>query len=263
MTIQSILPPPAIASYISNITVIEHADPLFNFTLPLIANGYPCIAFQVADDALTVGSGEKISNLVLYGQFIRPDELCATGRFTIIAYFLYPAVLQPLFGYNASEFTNTSIDLSLLQPAKGMNLTEQLLNAPSANARLQLLNDFVLKLAVVHDMDINKSIVYATRVIRKHNGLISLKDIQQELYITERTFQRLFDSYVGVSPRLFSRICQFDAAFQQLNMQRPARLIDIAYQNGYADESHFIRSFKEFTNLSPSAYLKKSAPFVS
>jgi len=32
------------------------------------------------------------------------------------------------------------------------------------------------------------------------------------------------------------------------------KLSDVAYENGYADQSHFIRSFREFTGYTPSQY---------
>jgi len=61
---------------------------------------------------------------------------------------------------------------------------------------------------------------------------------------------------VGVAPNLYRRICQFNTAFVQLNRRRHQKLSDIAFQNGYADQSHYIRSFKEFTHITPSEYLK-------
>jgi AraC-like DNA-binding protein len=33
-------------------------------------------------------------------------------------------------------------------------------------------------------------------------------------------------------------------------------LSDIAFENGYADQSHYVRAFKEFTNITPKDYLK-------
>jgi AraC-like DNA-binding protein len=33
-------------------------------------------------------------------------------------------------------------------------------------------------------------------------------------------------------------------------------LADVAYDNGFADQSHFIRSFKEFTETTPNTYLR-------
>jgi AraC-like DNA-binding protein len=129
--------------------------------------------------------------------------------------------------------------------------------------RLQLLNDYVFKLSEAAYANPNKGISFGTRIIRKNKGLISLKSIQDELKITERTFQRLFEFHVGVSPRMFSRICRFHDAFQQLNQQQFGNLSDIAYDNGYTDQSHFIRTFREFTSYTPKEYLKNYNDFLT
>jgi len=51
---------------------------------------------------------------------------------------------------------------------------------------------------------------------------------QKELCITERTFQRLFENNIGVSPNQYRRIAQFDNAFNQLNKGHFGQLSDIA-----------------------------------
>jgi AraC-like DNA-binding protein len=67
--------------------------------------------------------------------------------------------------------------------------------------------------------------------------------------------ERLFTEQIGLSPVKYRRIAQFDKAFQQLNRDHFESLTDIALTNNYADQSHFTRSFKEFTNMTPSEYL--------
>jgi AraC-like DNA-binding protein len=66
----------------------------------------------------------------------------------------------------------------------------------------------------------------------------------------------MFERNIGVAPNLYRRICQFNSAFTQLNIRNHQKLSDIAFQNGYADQSHYIRSFKEFTNITPKEYLQ-------
>jgi AraC-like DNA-binding protein len=65
----------------------------------------------------------------------------------------------------------------------------------------------------------------------------------------------MFEKNIGIAPNLYRRICQFNSAFQQLNNRKYCKLSDIAFENGYADQSHYIRAFKEFTNLTPKDYL--------
>jgi len=257
MKLHTFKPPVSIANYVSSIVVLQD-DKLDNdCMIPLIAKGMPSIVFQVTGSP----AQNKNNNMVLYGQNLKPFEFYATGHLTIIAYFLHPHILNRLFGFSANEITGLCIDLSLFRAAREINLKEQLLNTPSLHARLDLMNNYILQLSGNLYADINSSIQYAVNTIQHRNGLASLRGIQDELRVTERTLQRLFDFHIGVSPKTFSKICQFNSAFQQLESGQFSKLGDIAYQNGYADQSHLIRVFKEFTNYSPAAYLKESAPF--
>jgi len=94
------------------------------------------------------------------------------------------------------------------------------------------------------------------RQLMQAKTLTSLKDIRRQLNISERTFERRFADHVGIAPKLFARICQFRASLVQLEQQQFDKLTDIAIDNGYADQSHFIRSFSEFTGLTPSRYFE-------
>jgi AraC-like DNA-binding protein len=257
MKLKALQPHISIANYVHSIIVLEDDNLKNECVIPLIAKGLPSIVFQLTGAATNNGN----AHLVLYGQNLKPFDFHALGHLTIIAYFLHPHILNNFFGFDANEVTDLSIDLSFTQPAKDFNLKERLLNAASLNERLQLMNNYVLELASGIRTDINKGIAFATCAIQKSAGLVSLKNIQNELRVTERTFQRLFDHHVGLSPKVFCRICQFDAAFQQLGSGQFSKLGDIAHQNGYADQSHLIRVFKEFTNISPKEYLKQSEPF--
>ena len=83
-----------------------------------------------------------------------------------------------------------------------------------------------------------------------------LTELKNELNITERSFQRLFHKGMGINPSTYRRICQFNAAFFDLNLGDYKNLSDIAFNHGYADQSHYIRTFREFTSLTPAEYLK-------
>jgi AraC-like DNA-binding protein len=260
--IQSILPHPSITNYVNDILAIEDCNLNGDTGLPLLANGYPSLTFQSTDSGLLLCDNKKIGNLVLYGQTIKPIKINTTGRLTFIAYLLHPHVLKSFFGFSAKELTDTNIDLMSMPPASELNLKEQLLNATLLDKRLQIMNTYILKLSQRRYSDINKEIAFATQQIQKKKGLLSLKDVQSELRITERSFQRLFESYVGLSPRMFSRISQFHSAFQQLNQKQFSNISDIAYDNGYTDHSHLTRIFREFTWSTPSEYLKNRSDFL-
>ncbi|SFW82294.1 helix-turn-helix domain-containing protein [Chitinophaga sancti] len=135
--------------------------------------------------------------------------------------------------------------MSLLPALPRINLHEQLWNTVSTQRQFELLFAYLEKMI----NPIDASMQYATSHILATKGKTSLKNLQHQLNLTERTFECRFEQYVGISPRLFSNIAQFQAAIRMPDSGRFSKLSDIA--NGYADQSHFIRWFKKFTGLTP------------
>jgi AraC-like DNA-binding protein len=252
-----LIPPPSISQFVSGILLIEDSNKSHEFVIPLFANGSPTLVFQTAK--ATKGN-QTIGNLTLYGQTIQPGELKFTEGFTFVAYFFFPHALSPLFGIAPKEITDSNLDLTLWQETKKIDLQDQLLNAASLEESLQLIENFIVKLSK-QSFQNDDRIVFAIKEIKKSNGLLSLVELQHNLNVTERSFQRLFENNIGISPNLYKRICQFQFAFQQVNQNRFIKLIDVAYDSGFADQSHFIRVFKEFTGITPNEYLAKVAPY--
>lgn len=240
-----------VSEYVKGILVIENYQNIRPFTLPLFANGTPTLVFQTAKGKIK----NQFNHLTLFGQTVLPDQLFIKGEFTLIAYFLAPHSLPGLFGIQASELTDNPIDLTLL--SQNSVLQEQLLNTKALTDQLFILDDYIIALSKKVKKDTEK-IIYATEIISQNPFGKVLSQVQKELYVTERTFQRLFENNVGVSPGLFRRISQFNKAFQQLNNRQFLNLSDVAFDNSYADQSHYIKSFKEFTSITPTDYISVS-----
>jgi AraC-like DNA-binding protein len=228
--------------------MIENEHVTNPFILPLFANGTPTLLFSTAPGLL----GQTEYYAKLFGQTVQPRELQIQANFRLVAYFLQPYALGGLFNISAGEMTDQPVSLALIPG--GSDLQERLLNACSTDQLLQLIDDYLYrKMVGIKYQD--KRITYATEKIAANSGKNILVSVQRELHLTERTFQRMFELHVGVSPNMFRRITQFNKAFRQVNSGTVQTLGTMAWSNGYADQSHFIRAFKEFTHLTPSAYL--------
>jgi AraC-like DNA-binding protein len=55
-----------------------------------------------------------------------------------------------------------------------------------------------------------------------------------------------------VSPKTFSQIVQFQYAINLANTKN--KLVDIALEAGYTDQSHFIKEFRKHTASIPSEF---------
>lgn len=228
--------------------------------LTFYADGYPGLIFQQTEKGYFLyNQVKKMPSLFLHGQTVQPVEFLPAGSYKVIIFVLYPQVLKSLFNIRASELTDTCIDVSLLPIANVHSIIEELRNAADTTDQVRSINELLLGLSVINERKIESSIQHAIMHLSTNSANVSLEQLRTSLKITERTFERKFEQYVGVSPRLFLRICRFRDSLQQINRKKFAKLSDVAYENGYADQSHFIRTFKEFTGLSPFEYHKLQA----
>ena len=88
MILRQLSPPPVLADVIGAITVLQVDHLPGGWDIPLVAKAMPSIVYQ------STGGG---SRLVLYGQNVAPMVLRAAGHLTMIAWFLRPHWLGPLF----------------------------------------------------------------------------------------------------------------------------------------------------------------------
>lgn len=79
-------------------------------------------------------------------------------------------------------------------------------------------------------------------------------DVTERFGIPPRTLQRLFQRYVGVSPKWVLRRYRLHEAAAALAEEQHRPWADVAAELGYYDQSHFIRDFTTAIGLTPVAY---------
>jgi AraC-like DNA-binding protein len=216
-------------------------------SLPLFTNGLPALFSQFHND--------QIVSLSLYGRSVPAEKWELANNSAIIAHFFHPYALSTLFNIEAKELLKEPVELDTWEPHRSRVLRTQLLYATTIEKRIEVMDNFLLQQLYEQNKEC-EIIRYATDAIMCDPAIDILVSIQNKLKLSERTFQRMFKKYVGVSPVQYRRICQFHASFGQVRAKDFDKLTDVAYDNGFADQSHFIRSFREFTKTTPKDYLK-------
>jgi AraC-like DNA-binding protein len=260
MNYRIILPPENLKPFVRYFWVLESngaADSTVTFS-PL-ADGCPGIMYQQPDKGTFFLSADnkQLASIFLYGQTIQPAKMVLTGKVNAVGICLQPHALQSVFGIDAHELTGSCVDLGLVQHKKERVLQEKLLAAASVEEQINLISASLLKAAEQHSEKQDAITSFAISEISRGKGAISFAELQKQVQLSERTLERRFKQSIGISAKLFSRICRFQESLNQLRKNNYDKLSDIAYENGYADQSHFIRSFKEFTGVSPFDYHKQ------
>lgn len=84
-----------------------------------------------------------------------------------------------------------------------------------------------------------------------------LNDIIESFDGTQKHLISQFKKFIGITPKQYQRVLRFNDVFVQMQGDQFLSWSDIAYRCGYADQSHFIREFKNFSGFIPESFLRE------
>jgi AraC-like DNA-binding protein len=202
----------------------------------------------------------------LIGQLTRPyivEPLGITGTFVVR---FHPNGFLPFSTIPIKEMENTAIPLDKLFGKDGEEIGEKILNAKDTSERINLIEIFLLK-RLTDKQTIDKVVKSTIETILNANGQFSVNEHSQQNNINRRQLTRKFTSTIGLSPKQLSKTIRIQATLKKLLTEEVTSLTDLAYENEYFDQAHFIKDFKEFTGLTPKEFygedLKMSLIFDS
>ena len=89
----------------------------------------------------------------------------------------------------------------------------------------------------------------------QQKGNLTVQQLADDIGISRQLLSRQFAEKIGISPKHFARIIRFNSLHRFLATQPKLRWVDVTYDFGYFDQSHFIKDFHEFMGLLPTEYL--------
>lgn len=224
--------------------------------LPFFADGFPGLMYQETPNGLYVNPHKKLMpQLFVYGQTIEPIEIEIYGSYQMIVLQLYPFTLKALIKIDPKSINDNCYDLSLESTQVQNEILSELSLNNDLNSRVHLLTSYIENLIEAKRSKFDNSIYSAVKIILSAKGKCSLTETAKEVHLTKRTFERRFLSETGLLPKQFAKIIQFQNSLTQLSMKDFTSLTDVVYQNGFADQSHFIRVFKSFTGKTPNQFV--------
>jgi AraC-like DNA-binding protein len=189
----------------------------------------------------------------LIGQLTEPyviEPIGTTGSFVVQ---FKPNGFLPLATIPIKEMENTAVPLGKLFGLDGLDIEQKILNANSTFERIQIIEDFLVKL-LAERKTIDNVVKATVETILKANGQFSVTEFSQTNNINRRHLARKFSSAIGLSPKQLAKTIRIQTALKALLNNQQTSLTDLAYENEYFDQAHFIKDFKEFTGLTPKEF---------
>lgn len=199
------------------------------------------------------GSSAVLPKCFLIGQLTRPYEVEPTGETGTFFVCFHPNGFLPFTTIPIKEMENTAVPLEKLFGKDGQEIEQKILNANTTSERINFIETFLF--TRLTDAETVDHIVKSTvETILKANGQFSVNELSEQNNINRRQLVRKFSSAIGLSPKQLSKTIRIQATLKTLLTKEVTRLTDLAYENEYFDQAHFIKDFKEFTGLTPKEF---------
>jgi AraC-like DNA-binding protein len=101
------------------------------------------------------------------------------------------------------------------------------------------------------------SIALATNLVERILNRSEIKTVDrlaEDAGIAKRSLQRIFNEYVGVSPKWVIRRYRLHELVERLNSGEELDWPDVAVELGYFDQAHLINDFRSIVGYSPTRY---------
>jgi AraC-like DNA-binding protein len=204
------------------------------------------------------GTGKLQERSLVCGQSLTFSDVLALPGSGMIGAVLYPYGLKALSSIPMKILTGRDVRFGDLFP-EFRDIDARIGEAPDTRARIQLLDRTFMALRRQERGRHYENVREAARQIEQSRGLISESLLLDNLEMNERTLQRAFSEYIGLSPHEFILLRRINHAIGMLG--RTASLTELAHESEFYDQAHFIKSFKSLTGYTPGEYRKILLPF--
>jgi AraC-like DNA-binding protein len=199
----------------------------------------------------------RFPGAVLSGTYSQAFVCDATQHESIMGVHFRPGGAFPFLNEAANELTNMHVDLADLCGRAAIELRERLCAATMPHERLRILEAFLLRRLNRRTVKSHPAVPAALHMFGAAGTGASVRDVARAMSLSERRFIQVFDTHVGVTPKLFCRLLRFQRARTLAQQDATVDWARLAAVCGYFDQSHLIHDFQEFSGSSPTGYLRQ------
>ena len=207
------------------------------------------------------GVWEKSQRVFFAGLYEHPVVWKAGAESIMFGIRLKSESLIQLFRFPVASLINLVGDAQALLGHWIYAMGEEMCGLTDA-AELVTIAEKYLYSRLKETQAVENRFVAACRLLRNNPENMGIDELSGHLNISRRQLERIFKNQMGTSAKTYQRIVRFTHTYHQILNGRDFTWVDLTYNNGYSDQSHFIRDFKEFAGDVPTEFKAKSQSFM-
>jgi AraC-like DNA-binding protein len=173
---------------------------------------------------------------------------------SVVGVSFKPGGAFPFLRMPAGELRDTSLSLDTLWGAGAVDLRDRLLEAPTPQARIAVLERVLLN-ELTRGYDSHGAVGFALRRFMAAPQVATVAGVTNQIGLSPKRFIQVFRDETGFTPKVFCRIRRFQQALDQMDGHRSVAWAKVALDCGYFDQAHFIHDFRAFSGINPTSYM--------
>lgn len=239
-----------------------------SFCSPLFADGHTSMVFSLGRacraDGLWRPDAAEPNGLVI-GAMTLVGPATLLERPEMVGVYFHAAQASDFTQVPACEFTDRIVDLDDLWGAAASGLAEELGGASTASARIDRLESALLKRIGGQRLSTaGLDVPGLAGWVRRLRGQLAVRRLADAAGVSRQHLTRVFRECAGVTPKLYCRLARFQAGLAYAGCGPHIDWAQAALDLGYADQSHMIAEFREFSSLTPQTLASRRwfHPFI-
>jgi AraC-like DNA-binding protein len=176
------------------------------------------------------------------------------GRGWAVAAMTRPGGLGAFISGSAADFTDRVVPLGQAIGCDEPALLRAMVAEPDEAARAGLLAGVLSRAVDPDKVRLARQVAGVARLAEADRSIRRLSQLCAAASVGQRTLQRLFLHYAGVSPTWVLRRYRLLEVAEAVRDGCPVSWSEVAADLGYADQAHLISDFKAATGQTPAAY---------
>lgn len=233
---------------------------------PVLADGHASLSFTLGEVCHADGRWRTAPlrcNGHIVGAVTNADS-SGVERPSMIGAYFRAGGLAPFTRVPVDELTDRVLRVEDVLGPAAANVAARLAEASEA-ARIEVLESLLIeRLRAQHRATASVDVAGIAASIEQSAGQATVEQLAHNAGISRQHLTRVFRERVGVTPKLYARLARFQSSLAYAAAGEPADAAHAALALGYADQSHWIAEFKEFSGLTPHRFAARRwfHPFV-
>ncbi|GAA1618578.1 hypothetical protein GCM10009789_85520 [Kribbella sancticallisti] len=253
-------PAPALEGIVDDLYYLAGAPPYPRLTIPPMPSALVIINLADPFRVTHPGGTEDLADGCVWATPSCPTVFEYPRNTRSVGVHLKPWGLAPHTGVPAAMF-GLPVPVEAVWGADAKDLADQLGSAATPAAMLDILEAALLtRLQPVAGLGLVQDT--GSQLIRSA-GTLSIANLTEAAGVSNTHLAARFKHLVGITPKRLARTYRFAEVVRSINPAGEVDWAEVAHRAGYHDQPHFTHELRQFTGLTPTAYLDLRRRFAA